>query len=99
MRTTPVAIPRRNVDLDFDPQAVPRDWVREDPFLSTFLAALSLLFPEGERFFVDSVKRYQGRIDDPELQRAIAGFIGQEAMHGKGHRAFNALLEAHGLAA
>ncbi len=89
-------IPRRDVDFDIDPASVPRDWCNEDGFESTFLNALSLLFPEGERFFVDSVKQQKHRVTDPELGRAITGFIGQEAMHGKEHRAFNEMLAEHG---
>jgi predicted metal-dependent hydrolase len=89
-------IPRRDVSFDIDPAAVPRDWCNEDGFETTFLNALSLLFPEGERFFVESVKHYRERITDPALKEAVAGFIGQEAMHGREHRAFNELLVAHG---
>jgi predicted metal-dependent hydrolase len=89
-------IPRRDVDLDLDPAVVPRDWCGGDAYETTFLNALSLLFPEGERFFVESVKQH--RDVAPELRREIAGFIGQEAMHGKEHRAFNELLVAHGYA-
>jgi len=89
-------IPRRDVDLDFDPTAVPRDWANDDPYQTTFLNALSLLFPEGEKFFVDSVKHFKGSVADAALQKQIVGFIGQEAMHGKEHRAFNEMLEAHG---
>lgn len=89
-------IPRRDVDFDLDPAKVPRDWYRDDGYITTFLNALSLLFPEGERFFVESVKQQKDRITDPELQRAITGFIGQEAMHGREHRAFNELMVAHG---
>ncbi len=88
---------RRRVDFDFDPQAVPRDWYRGDLHLTTFWNALSLLFPEGERFFVESVRRYRDRITDPGLRADIDGFIGQEAMHGRGHRAFNDMLRAQGL--
>lgn len=92
-------IPRRNVEIGFDPTVVPRDWADGDPFVTTFLSALSLLFPEGERFFVDSVKQVRDRIEaSPELRAQIAGFIGQEAMHGKEHRAFNEMLVAHGYA-
>jgi len=91
-------IPRRDVDFALDPAAIPRDWCNDDPFETTFLDALSLLFPEGERFFVESVKHHKDLVSDPELQLAIAGFIGQEAMHGKEHRAFNELLVAHGYA-
>ncbi len=90
-------IPRRNVDVPFDPNAIPEDWCRNNPFLTTHLAALSLLFPEGEKFFVDAVKKHKDRITDLELQREVIGFIGQEAMHGKEHRAFNELLAASGM--
>ncbi len=89
-------IPRRNVALELDPASVPRDWCNDDAYETTFMAALSLLFPEGEQFFVRSVKAFQDRITDPELARAVSGFVGQEAMHGREHRAFNDLLVAHG---
>jgi predicted metal-dependent hydrolase len=89
-------IPRRDLNLTFDPAAVPRDWVHDNAFQTAFLNALSLLFPEGEKFFVDSVKRMRKRITDPELQEQITGFIGQEAMHGREHRAFNDMLAMHG---
>src|SRR5580698_5309240 len=83
---------RRRLDLDFDPASVPRDWYGGDAHMTTMVSALSLLFPEGERFFVDSVKRYRKRLRDPELLKSVDAFIGQEAMHGRGHRAFNGML-------
>jgi predicted metal-dependent hydrolase len=89
-------IQRRQLDFEFDPATVPLDWCHTDPYGTTFLNALSLLFPEGERFFVDSVKQARDRVTSPELQRQITGFIGQEAMHGKEHRAFNEMLAVHG---
>jgi predicted metal-dependent hydrolase len=89
-------IPRRDVELAI--AAAPRDWCNGDAYETTFLDALSLLFPEGEKFFVESVKHEQGNVADPELRRAIAGFIGQEAMHGREHRAFNELMVAPGYA-
>jgi predicted metal-dependent hydrolase len=91
-----MVIPRRDVEFGLALESVPRDWCSRDAFDTTFLNALSLLFPEGERFFVDSVKQHKLHVTDPELQRAITGFIGQEAMHGKEHRAFNELMIAHG---
>ena len=36
-------------------------------------------------FFVKSVQRYRDQVDDPELQRAIRGFAGQEAQHSHQH--------------
>lgn len=87
---------RRDVELDLDPKDVPVDWCADDAFGTTFLNALSLLFPEGEKFFVESVKKHKSVISDAALLADITGFIGQEAMHGKEHRAFNDLLVSHG---
>lgn len=89
-----MTIQRRDVDFGFDASQVPRDWCHDNAFQTSFLNALSLLFPEGETFFVDSVKKHRDRA--PGMQAEITGFIGQEAMHGKEHRAFNDLLVAHG---
>jgi uncharacterized protein len=89
-------IPRRDVKLEIDVAKVPRDWSHGDAYQTTFLNALSLLFPEGERFFVESVKQHKQFVTDPQLERDVAGFIGQEAMHGREHRAFNELLVAQG---
>ena len=94
-----MTITRRDVDFAFDPAAVPRDWCANDAYSTTFMNALSLLFPEGERFFVDSVKQHAELVTTPELRADVAGFIGQEAMHGREHKAFNELLVAHGFAA
>ena len=88
--------PRRDVAMDLDPAKVPRDWYSNDAFVTTFMDALSLLFPEGERFFVDSVKQLRDVVTDPQLAENVAGFIGQEAMHAREHRAFNELLVTQG---
>lgn len=57
--------------------------------ISTFFYALSAMFPDGERFFIHSVRNYQNKIEDPVLQEQIRGFIGQEAHHGVSHQALN----------
>jgi predicted metal-dependent hydrolase len=54
------------------------------------------VFPDGEDFFVRSVRHYRDEITDPALKRQVNGFIGQEAMHGREHRAFNARLDQLG---
>lgn len=89
-------IPRRRVAFAFDAATAPRDFYAGDPVLSSLMAALSLLFPEGERFFVESVVHFEDRIDDPDLARTIRDFAAQEGMHSKAHVAFNALVEAQG---
>lgn len=88
---------RRALDFEFDAQAVPKAWYGDDLHLSLFMDGLSLVFPKGEQFFVNSVKFYKAQIEDPQLLDQVIGFIGQESMHGKEHRAFNQMVEAHGL--
>lgn len=60
-----------------------------DLIMSHVLASLSSVFPEGEDYFVRSVRHFRDEITDPDLRKAVAGFIGQEAIHGREHRAFN----------
>lgn len=83
------------MDIGFD-GSVPRYWFDNDPFMTHFMNALSLLFPEGERFFVDAVRRFRDQIEDSGRQRDLSGFIGQEAMHSRAHHRFNEFLERHG---
>lgn len=85
----PARIPPRRVDFDFSPAQVPRYYVDNNPFKTTFITALSALFPEGEFFFVESVRHYRERITDPALKADVSGFIGQEALHSMAHKAFN----------
>lgn len=85
----------RRMDFVF-PADLPRLFSDSDPFLSAFLAAMSTVFPDGERFFIDSVRQYRDRITDPKLQAAVRAFIGQEAHHGREHETFNDWLEQQG---
>ncbi len=83
----------RHMNFDFDTE-VPRWWLHNNPVVTHFSNGLNMVFPEGERFFIRSVKRYQDRITNPELKERIRGFFGQEAQHGKEHRrAFDLLRE------
>jgi len=86
----------RKMDFAFDP-AMPRYWFDDDQFKTILLTALSCTFPEGERFFVRSVRHYQKQIQDPLLREQVKGFIGQEAHHGNEHDAFNHFMESKGV--
>lgn len=86
----PRAVPTRRVSFEESLQQVPRHFAADgDLIQSHFAATLSAVFPDGEDYFVRSVRRYRDRITDPELKRQVAGFIGQESVHGREHRAFN----------
>ena len=85
----------RRMDFVFD-DSIPMDWFGGSPFKTMVLTALSATFPEGERFFVDSVRHYQKRVS-PDLAKQVSGFIGQEAHHGREHTAFNEFMGRKGL--
>ncbi|OTG91151.1 metal-dependent hydrolase [Acinetobacter sp. ANC 3832] len=69
---------------------IPRYFIGKSPLISYFFTALSLTFPDGEQFFVHSVRNVRDRIQDNEqLQARISAFIGQEAMHAQLHDTFN----------
>ncbi len=76
---------------------VPRYWLDNSPFISHTMNALSVLFPQGEQFFVDSVRYYRDQINDPKLKEEVRGFIGQEAMHSLEHIAMNQHVRDQGM--
>jgi predicted metal-dependent hydrolase len=66
-----------------------KDWAGDNPVFSRFMEALSMHFPEGERFFVESVNHYKEQILDPVLKKQIAAFAAQEGMHSVEHHKYN----------
>ena len=96
--TSPVMPVRRNLNFRLPAERV-ADWHNGNVHISHFLNAMSIFFPVGERFFIDSVRYYRDQITDPELQEAVKGFIGQEAMHGREHEEYNDALTARGIPA
>jgi len=86
----------RRIAFDYQASELPRHYVSDDLVMSHVVSVLSSLFPEGEDFFVRTVRNYRDQIADPELKAQVAGFIGQEAMHGREHRNFNERLQALG---
>ncbi len=85
-------IPVRRMDFEF-PAQLPKYWYRGNPWLTHFFNGMSAVFPDGERFFIDTVRNYQDQLTDPELKKHVRAFIGQEANHGKEHEAFNEQIE------
>lgn len=83
-----IAIKPRRMSFRFDART-PRYWYAGDPVVTHLLNVLSHCFPDGERFFVDSVRHYRDRVEEPTRKAEIQGFIGQEAMHTVAHERFN----------
>lgn len=95
--TTEPVVRRLLVDLD---TPLPRHWCGGDAFRTAWFNALSMSFPVGEQFFIDSVRA--GVATLPAEQRtafepAIKAFIGQEATHRRIHARFNEHLARQGL--
>lgn len=88
---TPIRV--RRMRFRYDALPLERHYVHGDLVMSHVVAVLSGLFPEGEDFFVRSVRHYADQISDPVLSKAIAGFTGQEVSHGRQHRELNDRLQ------
>lgn len=89
-----LTITPRDLKLDRDASS-PRWWHGGDPVATAFFNALSASFPQGETFFIESVRRYRDR-GDARLQEQIAAFIQQEAAHTREHVVFNKLIKNAG---
>jgi predicted metal-dependent hydrolase len=79
---------------------LPRHWCAGDAFRTAFFNALSMSFPVGEQFFIDSVRnglKAMPAQQQERFQAEVQGFIGQEATHRRIHSLFNAHLEKQGL--
>lgn len=69
-------------------QSHPRWWMSGDPVATAFYNSLSLSFPAGEGYFVQSVRHYLNELPEP-LRSQVADFAQQEAYHSREHIAFN----------
>jgi predicted metal-dependent hydrolase len=86
----------RRIAFAYPPASLQRHYVEGDLIMSHVVAVLSAMFPEGEDFFVRSVRHFADQVTDPELKAQVAGFIGQEVTHGREHRALNERLQEMG---
>ena len=78
-----------------------RHWNGGDAFLTALYNALSFSFPEGEQFFIESVRDAAQHLDADLSQKTlldtVKGVSGQEASHRHLHAQYNTQLEAQGL--
>ena len=93
---TELVVRRLLVDLE---TPFPARWNGGDAFRSAFFNALSMTFPVGEQFFIDSVRQGAKQLPPEEQARMaseVKGFIGQEATHRRIHALFNQQLTDQG---
>jgi hypothetical protein len=75
-------------NLHFPLGEVPRDWMPSRPAVARFLDQLSLIFPRGERFFIESVRPFERQLP-AALREQVRKFTQQEALHSREHQALN----------
>jgi len=73
-----------------------QEFIGSDPVRAHFLNSLSTLFPEGEKFFIETVRNYKEQITDRELAEAVKRFSGQETVHTNEHIVYNNLIDQCG---
>lgn len=92
-----LTVRRLRIDLS---RGFSRRWNGGDAFTSAYFNALSMSFPVGEQFFIDSVRDGAALLgdtpDDAALRATVQRFIGQEATHRHLHAQYNAELARQG---
>lgn len=66
-----------------------RHWLEDDIIKTILIDGLSIFLPEGERFFIKSLKHYGPKLQDKELAAEISGYSVQEAYHTREHEEYN----------
>lgn len=74
----------------------PRHWFDGDPYRSAVFNATSMTFPQGEQYFIDSVRAALPLLRDEALRGRVQCFIGQEATHRHLHAQYNRVLAGQG---
>jgi hypothetical protein len=93
------ALTVRCLRVDLKPP-ISRHWNGGDAFRTALFNALSMSFPAGEQFFIDSMRRGMKLLPPAQQTRfadEVQAFIGQEATHRHIHALFNEHLARQGL--
>ncbi len=94
MTTITARIPQIDWNSGFD-----RHWNGGNAAVTHAFNALSMLFPQAEKFFVEVAREVASGVAlsrDSGLARALQGFIAQESLHARQHNQYNAVLRAQG---
>ena len=81
----------RNVHFEFD--EVPKHWILNSAVATHFINSMHIVFPEGEKFFIRSVRRFTKDVKSAYLKKEINSFCGQEGVHAREHQRFWEVME------
>ncbi len=82
----------RRVNFQFN-NKTPRFYYKNNPFSTHFINVLHIVFPTGERLFVNSVLKNAKQIEDEKLKKQVRNFCGQEGIHSSMHERFWKILK------
>lgn len=92
----PTAIKPHPFKLSVDGENLPKHWFADSAFLTHLLNTWTVMFPEGERYFVRWSKKALQTVEDPQVRKDILGFIGQETQHATQHQKLWDVIRAQG---
>ncbi len=87
---------RKKLDFKLD-SSLPKYWYEHNPIKTRLMDAVCATFPEGEKYFIVSVRHFREQIKNRKLLNDVTDFIQQEAQHGIVHTQFNDFLRQQGL--
>jgi predicted metal-dependent hydrolase len=73
-------------------QPMARHWLGGDAVASHFYNALSLLFPQGEKYFIDVARDVADTLPAQSQSAELKAFVAQEAIHTRQHVLYNVRL-------
>lgn len=89
-------VPREGLNFGLDDN-MPRYWFGNDAYKTRVMDAVQSVFPDGERYFITSVRAFRDQITDPKLRQEVTDFMRQEGQHGIVHSKYNDFLLAQGM--
>ncbi len=96
MRPDEIEVKLRRMKFGMTPE-VPKYWARGSKFLTHWFNAMSVVFPEGEKFFIEAVRHFEPAIGDAKLREQVRGFVAQEGHHTFQHRVLNDVVAQQGV--